>query len=261
MSKIHPTAVISKEAVIDKDVEIGPFCVVRGQVTIGKGSVLHNHVTLGSDFGIVEVGENNQFFAGAAVGGPPQDLKYKNEKTKLTIGNGNMIREYVTVNLGTVTGTGLTTIANNNLIMAYSHIAHDCRIGSNIAIANSCQLAGHVTIEDNVRVGGMCGFVQFIKIGKFAYIAGDSTINKDVVPFCMAQGRWAVTRATNKIGLERAGFSDKSISQIHKAIRLTIMGDRTIDEALNAIESECEIDENVKYLIDFIKSSEKGIAR
>ncbi len=258
---IHPTAIISKEAQIDSSVEIGPFCVIRGQVKIGKGSVLHNHVTLGSDYGVVEVGENNHFFAGAAVGGPPQDLKYKNEKTKLTMGSGNMIREYVTINLGTVTGTGLTSIANNNLIMAYSHIAHDCRIGSNIAIANSCQLAGHVTIEDNVRIGGMCGFVQFIKIGKFAYIAGDSTLNKDVLPFSMAQGRWAVSRATNKIGLERAGYSEKSISQIHKAIRLTIMGERTIDEALAAINSECEIDEHVQYLIDFIKASEKGIAR
>jgi UDP-N-acetylglucosamine acyltransferase len=258
---IHPTAVISKEAEVHKDVEIGPFCVVRGQTKIGKGCVLHNHVTIGSDFGIVEIGENNQFFAGAAIGGPPQDLKYKNEKTKLTIGNGNMIREYVTVNLGTVTGTGLTSIGNNNLIMAYSHVAHDCRIGSNIAIANSCQLAGHVTIEDHVRVGGMCGFVQFIKVGKYAYIAGDSTLNKDVIPFCMAQGSWAVIRATNKIGLERAGFTDKSISQVHKAIRLTIMGDRTVEEALKAIETECEVDDNVKYLIDFIKSSEKGIAR
>ncbi len=261
MSAIHPTAIISKEAQIDPNVEIGPYCVIRGQVKIGKGSILHNHVTLGSDYGIVEVGENNHFFAGAAVGGPPQDLKYKNEKTKLTIGNGNMIREYVTVNLGTVTGTGLTSIANNNLIMAYSHVAHDCRIGSNIAIANSCQLAGHVTIEDNVRIGGMCGFAQFIKIGKFAYIAGDSTVNKDILPFSMAQGRWAVVRATNKIGLERAGFSETDVAQVHKAIRLTVMGDRTIDEALAAIEKECVSNTHVKYLVDFIKSSEKGIAR
>lgn len=258
---IHASAVISKEAQIDSSVEIGPFCVIKGQVKIGKGTVLHNHVTIGSDFGQVEIGENNQFFAGAAVGGPPQDLKYNKEKTKLVVGNNNQIREYVTINLGTVTGTGVTRVGNGNLIMAYTHIAHDCNIGNNIAIANSCQFAGHVTVEDNVRIGGMCGFVQFIKIGKFAYIAGDSTMNKDILPFCMAQGRWAVARATNKIGLERAGFTEKQIAQIHKAIRLTIMGERTIEESLAAIKQECEIDSNIEYITNFIRSSEKGIAR
>lgn len=258
---IHPSSIVGKEVELGNDVEIGPFCVVKGKVRIGKGTILHSHVSIGGDFGEVEIGEKNQFFAGAVIGGPPQDLKYNNEKTKLTIGSGNFIRECVTINLGTVTGRKVTSIGNNNLIMAYTHIAHDCSFGSNIAVANGCQFAGHVTVEDNVRIGGMCGFVQFIRIGQYAYVAGDSTMNKDILPYCMAQGRWAVARATNKIGLERAGFSAQQVSNIHKAIKLVIMGSRTMEESLKAIEEECEMDAPLQKFVDFIKSSEKGIAR
>lgn len=258
---IHPSSVVSKEVELASDVSIGPFCVVRGKVRIGKGTVLHNSVTIGGENGEVEIGENNQFYAGCVIGGPPQDLKYKGETTKLVVGNNNVIRECVTLNLGTVTGTGVTRIGNRNLIMAYAHVGHDCQIGSNNALANCCQMAGHVIFEDNIHVGGNCGFVQFTRVGKYAYIGAQSTINKDILPFAIAQGNYALSRATNKIGLERAGFSKEKIANIHKAIRTIIMGSNTVDEALTKIQAECEPDENIQAIIKFVNEATKGIAR
>ncbi|MDZ4661589.1 MAG: acyl-ACP--UDP-N-acetylglucosamine O-acyltransferase [Pseudomonadota bacterium] len=258
---IHPSSTISKAAELSEGVTVGPFCVIRGNVRIGKGTILHNSVTVGSESGVVEIGENNQFFAGSVIGGPPQDLKYKGETTKLVVGNNNIIRECVTLNLGTVTGSGVTKIGNGNLIMAYAHLGHDCQIGNNNALANCCQMAGHVVFEDNIHVGGNCGFIQFTRVGKFAYIGAQSTINKDILPFSIAQGSYALCRATNKIGLERAGFSKDQVANIHKAIRTIIMGSLTLEEAVIQIEAECVLDDNVNGIIKFVKDAEKGIAR
>jgi UDP-N-acetylglucosamine acyltransferase len=141
------------------------------------------------------------------------------------------------------------------------HVAHDCHLGSNIAIANTTNFAGHVTVEDNVRIGGVCSFNQFVRVGKFAFIAGASECNKDIMPFVMAQGKYAVARATNTVGLERAGFSKDEVDNIYKAIRITTKGGRTIEEALEDIKSECQPSENIEYLVQFIRSSERGIAR
>lgn len=261
MSHIHPTAVISKAAQIHESVSIGPFCVINGNVKIGPRTKLESHVVLGSEFGIVEVGEDNHFFSGCVVGGPPQDLKYAGEPTRLTIGSKNLIREFVTINLGTHHGGGLTSLGDRNLLMAYVHVAHDCHFGSNIAVANTTNFAGHVTVEDHVRIGGVCAFNQFITIGKYAYIAGDSAVNKDVLPFSIAQGKYAVVRAANKIGLERAGFSKLEVENIRRAIRFIIMGDRTKEEAIQKIRAECEPLEPVERLIQFYEKSTRGIAR
>ena len=258
---IHSSSVISKEAEIAPGVTVGPFCVIRGKVKIGKGTVLHNSVTIGGDCGEVEIGENNQFFACSVIGGPPQDLKYKGETTKLIVGNNNIIRECVTLNLGTVTGSGVTKVGNGNLIMAYAHLGHDCQIGNNNALANCCQMAGHVIFEDNIHVGGNCGFIQFTRVGKFAYIGAQSTINKDILPFSIAQGNYATCRATNKIGLDRAGFSKEQVANIHKAIRSIILGSLTLNEAISKIEAECELDDNIQSIIEFVNAAEKGIAR
>jgi UDP-N-acetylglucosamine acyltransferase len=257
---IHPTSIISKEAMIDPSVTIGPFCIIKGQVKIGKNTVLDNNVVIGCEQGVVEIGENNHIHCGAVLGGVPQDKKYKNEKTKLVIGNGNQIREYTTLNLGTITGTGVTKLGNDNLVMAYSHFGHDCDVGNSNVIANACQLAGHVTIQNHVTLGGMSGVNQFVTLGSYAFIGGFSSVNKDIIPYCIAQGNFAVVRATNKIGLERNGISEKSIGEINKAIRIIAKGENTIEERLSRIQSECEACSEIEYFVQFIKKSERGIA-
>ena len=258
---IHPTAIISKGVELDTDVHVGPYSVIEGHVRIGKGTRIKSHVIIGSEFGRVEIGMGNQIFSGAVVGGPPQDLKYKSEPTQLKLGDNNVIREFVTLNLGTVSGGGVTSIGSNNLLMAYVHVAHDCSIGSNVVIANTTNFAGHVTVEDNVRIGGVCSFNQFVRVGQYAYIAGESAVNKDILPFSIAQGSYAVTRATNKIGLERAGFSAEDIENIHRAIRLIAMGNRTVDEAIEQIQKDCGNSQHIQNFLKFVQSSERGIAR
>ena len=259
--QIHPTAILDKRVELAGGVEIGPYSVLKGKVFVGEGTKIESHAVIGSEHGVVTLGKNNHVFSGAMVGGPPQDLKFKGEQTRLEIGDNNMIREFVTINVGTVTGTGVTKIGNGNLLMAYVHVAHDCVLGSNIAIANTTNFAGHVTVEDFVRIGGVCSFNQFVTIGKYAFIAGDSAVNKDVMPFTIAQGKYAVSRAANVVGLERAGFSKEEVENIYRAIRIVTKGGRTIEEALSDIAKECTPSDNIDYLTAFIKKSERGIAR
>ena len=257
---IHPSSVISKEAVIGENVTIGPFCVIKGRVTLGAGCKLDSHVSLGNDHGVVEIGRDNHFWPGAAVGGPPQDLSYKGEPTKLIIGDRNMIREFATLNCGTPKGGGVTKIGSDCMIMAYAHVAHDCQIGDHCVIANSTQLAGHVIFEDHVKVGGMCGFNQFVRVGRYAFIAGDAAVNKDILPFTISQGKYAVMRATNSIGLDRAGFAKDDIESVNRAIRIITKGGGTIEESLARIEAECQPTVSVQYLTEFMKASTRGIA-
>jgi UDP-N-acetylglucosamine acyltransferase len=259
--EIHPTAILDKTVELDPGVAVGPYAVLKGKVFVGTGTTIESHAVIGSQHGIVKIGRDNHIFSGAMIGGPPQDLKYKNEETRLEIGNGNQIREFVTMNVGTATGTGVTRLGNDNLLMAYVHIAHDCQLGSHIAIANTTNFAGHVTVQDYVRIGGVCSFNQFITIGKYAFIAGDSAVNKDVIPFSIAQGKYAVSRAANTVLLERSGFPADEIENIYRAIRIVTKGGRTIEEALEDIQKECKPSEHIQYLIQFIRKSERGIAR
>lgn len=258
---IHPTALIDSTVELGKNVSVGAYSIIQGKVEIGDNTTIENHVVIGCKTGVVKIGKNNRFSSSAVVGGPPQDLKYKGEATELIIGDNNMVREFVTMNLGTPTGGGKTIVGNNNLLMAYVHIAHDCNIGNHVVIANTSNLAGHVTIEDYVRVGGVCCFNQFVRLGKFSFIAGDSTVNKDILPFSMAQGKYAVCRATNSIGLERAGYPKEEVDNVYRAIRMILKGNRTMEEALKDIETECTASDNIQYLVNFIKKSERGIAR
>ncbi len=258
--KIHPSSVISKDVILADDVEIGPYCNIQGQVKIGSGTFVEGHVSIGSRFGIVEIGKNNRISPGAVLGGPPQDISYKSEPTKLIIGDNNVIREFATLNLATSKGDLSTNIGNNCYFMAYSHVGHDCKIGNNVIIANNTHFGGHCEVEDNVVVGGMCGINQFSKIGKFAFVAGSSVVNKDIIPFSRAQGQYAVVRATNKVGLLRNGFSKDEVSNVHKAIRIIVMAEGTLDEALARIQSECKPSPQIEHLVHFIKSSKRGIA-
>ncbi|MCB0411695.1 MAG: acyl-ACP--UDP-N-acetylglucosamine O-acyltransferase [Bdellovibrionales bacterium] len=258
---IHPTALVSKEAEVAQDVSIEAYAIVKGKTSIGSGSRIDAHAIVGNDTGLVKIGKNNHIYSGAVIGGPPQDLKYKGEPTQLEIGDNNMFREFCTVNTGTVGGGGVTRIGSNCMMMAYVHIAHDCHFGDGIVIANTTNFAGHVTVEDHVRIGGVCSFNQFITLGRYAYIAGDSTVNKDILPYSIAQGKYAVVRATNKIGLERAGFSKEEVENINRAIRFVIMGSRTIEEALKEIEEGCKPSDSLQHLVQFIQKSERGVAR
>lgn len=259
--KIHSSAIVDKQVELGNDIEIGPYCIIKGRVRIGDGTKLESHVVIGSDYGVVEIGQQNRIFSCALIGGPPQDLKYKNEATKLVIGDRNNIREFATLNIGTPNGGGLTRVGSDCLLMAYTHVAHDCHIGNHVVIANNSQFAGHVHVEDHVKIGGMCGFNQFVRIGKHSFLGGDSTVSKDILPYSIANGRLAVARAANTVGLERDGFPAEVIDSIYKAIRIITKGDRTIDEAVDEIRGQCQASEQIDYLVQFIKTSERGIAR
>lgn len=258
--KVHSTSIISSDVVLEEDVEIGPYCNIQGAVRIGRGTYVEGHVTIGSRYGIVEIGKNNHIAPGAVIGGPPQDISYKAEPTKLIIGDNNVIREFATLNIATSKASGATVIGNNCYLMAYSHVGHDCKIGSNVIVANNTNFAGHVVVEDSVTIGGVCGFSQFTRVGKNSFVAGASIVNKDILPFSRAEGHWALIRATNKVGLIRKGFSKEEVANIHKAIRIVIMGSHTLEEAYQRIENECTPSENIAYLVDFIRSSKRGIA-
>jgi UDP-N-acetylglucosamine acyltransferase len=265
-SQIHPTAIIGPEVELASDVVVGPYSIIRGKTKIGPGCKIESHAVVGSDAGTVELGAKNWIFPGSNIGGAPQDLSYKGESTSLIVGSGNTFRECVTLNLGTTKGGGVTKLGNNNLLMAYTHVGHDCQFGNSIVIANSCQFAGHVEIEDNVRIGGVSAVAQFCRVGRFAYLGGYTVVNKDIIPYSIAQGNFAVCRATNKIGLERAGYSKDEVNKVNKAIRYLTKGDRTLQEALALIEAELMDSElvqslMVQSLMVFIKKSEGGLAR
>ena len=258
--KVHPSSVLSPNVVLEDDVEIGPYCNIQGHVKIGKGTFIEGHVTIGYRHGIVEIGKNNHISPGAVIGGPPQDISYKGEPTKLIIGDNNIIREFTTFNLATSKGDGITSIGSNCYFMAYSHVGHDCKIGNNVIVANNSHFGGHCEVEDNVVIGWVCAFNQFSKVGRNSFVAGSSIVNKDILPFSRAQGNYAVVRATNKVGLLRRGFSKEEVANVHKAIRIIIMGSGTVDEALARIQSECTQSENIQALVHFVKSSKRGIA-
>jgi UDP-N-acetylglucosamine acyltransferase len=257
---IHPSSIISDKAKIHPSAKIGPFVVIRGEVEIGSDVVVDQFATIGANHTIVKIGNKSRIFAGAVVGEEPQDLKYAGEATSVIIGENNMIREFVTIHAGTPQGGGITRIGDNCLFMAYVHIAHDCQIGNHVVIANSTQLAGHVEMEDHVKVGGVCAFNQFVRLGKFSYIAGDSSVNKDVLPFAIAQGKYAVMRAANQIGMDRSGFSKSDIENVRRALRIITKGNHTLEEAFSRIESECEKSETLDHLLNFAKKSSRGIA-
>ncbi len=259
-SKVHPTSILSPDVELGPDVEIGPYCMIQGKVKIGRGTLIEGHATVGSRSGIIELGENNHISPGAVIGGPPQDISYKGEPTKLIIGSNNVFREFSTVNIATSKGDGQTEVGNNCYFMAYTHVGHDCKVGNNVVMANDTHLGGHCEIQDNVVIGGVCAFNQFTRVGRNAFVAGSSVVNKDILPFSRALGNWATVRATNKVGLLRKGFSKDEVQNVHKAIRMLIMGKGTVEEAIARIQSDCAPSPNIDFLIHFVKSSKRGIA-
>jgi UDP-N-acetylglucosamine acyltransferase len=256
---IHPTAIIAKEAQIHPSVEIGPWCVVGPNVKIGRGSRLMSHVVVE---GWTEIGEDNTVFPFAVLGAVPQDLKYQGEKTTLVIGNRNTIREGVTMNLGTVQGGGITSVGDQNLLMAYTHLGHDCRIGNHCIIANYGGFAGHVTLEDYVTVGGMVGISQFVRVGAYSYVTGQAGVERDVPPYTIAIGsRPCSVKGANIVGLKRKGFTTETIQKINEAIKLWIRPDVLREQCLLEIESQYGEVPEIQNFIGFIRKSETGVVR
>jgi UDP-N-acetylglucosamine acyltransferase len=259
---IHATAVISPEAEISADAEIGPYCVIAGPVTIGAGTVVEAHARIGSGFGCVAIGERNYIQGGASLGGPPQDLGYAGGfRGRLEIGDDNRIGEFVTISLGTEKGGGITRIGHKNLLMAYVHVGHDCALGNEVILTNTCQLAGHVTIENRALVSGHTGVVQFVRLGACSFLVAGSFANKDIPPYTIAEGHWATLRATNKVGLRRAGLDQAARDNVDRAVRLLLDRSATIDEATARIREECAPSPEIDHFIEFLETSKKGIAR
>jgi len=256
---IHATAIIAKEAQIDSTVEIGPYCVVGPNVKLGKGTVLKSHVVIE---GCTELGDENHVSSFAVLGGPPQDLKYNNENTKLVIGKNNRIREGVTINLGTTQGGGVTQLGDNNLLMSYVHVGHDCKIENSTVLSSGVGLSGHVHVEDYVIICGMSGVSQFVRLGEYTYVGGKSSISKDIPPYSIGYGsRPFQIKGANIIGLKRKGFSVEIIQKINEAIKLWIREDVQKEQAVLEIESQYGDVKEVNRLICFIRESKFGVAR
>jgi len=257
---IHPSAIIDETARLAEGVEVGPYAIIGKQVSIGKGSRIGAHAVIGD---WTEIGENNQIFHQTSVGAPPQDLKYRGEEAWTRLGDNNMVREFATIHRGTVTGHGETVVGNNNLFMAYSHVAHDCRIGNNVVMANVATLAGHVTIEDHVILGGLVAIHQFCTIGAHAMLGGGTLAGLDIPPYMIATSgkRDAKLRGLNLIGLKRRGFSDEAVSDLKKAYKTLFMANLKLPEAISRIRQEIPGCREVEYLLAFIERSERGICR
>jgi len=257
---IHASAIVHPSAQLAEGVEIGPYAIIEEHAIIGKGTSIGAHTVIGK---WTELGENNQIYHLASVGAAPQDLKYKGEECWTRLGNGNVIREFATIHRGTVTGHAETVMGNNNLMMAYSHVAHDCVIGSGNVFANSATLAGHVTVQDNVILGGLVAIHQFVTVGSYSMLGGGTLVGQDIPPYMIATSgkRDAKLRGLNLIGLKRRGFSDEAISGLKKAYKTLFMADLKQPDAIAKIRAEIIGCAEVDNLLAFIEASQRGICR
>jgi UDP-N-acetylglucosamine acyltransferase len=256
---IHPTAIIDSKAKVHPSCKIGPYCVIGADVELGDGCHLVSHVAIE---GPTKIGADNGFFPFSSIGLAPQDISYRGEPTRLEIGDHNEIREFVTINRGTVKGGGLTKVGDYNLIMAYTHIAHDCQVGSHIIMANAATLGGHVTVGDWATVGALCPVHHFVRIGAHAFIGGGTTITRDVLPFSKTSAeRGTHAYGLNAVGLERRGFTKERIDKIHHAYRLLLAAKLNTSQALEKLKTEADRGEDVDMLIEFIEASERGVIK
>jgi len=255
---IHATAIIDSKAELDTNVEVGPYSIIRQNVSIGAGTVIGSHAVIEP---YVTIGENCHIFQYAAIGAVPQSLKFKGEKTDVKIGRGTIIREFVTIHRGTEFGGGLTEVGEENFLMAYTHIAHDCITGKKVIFANNATLAGHIIVGDHATIGGLVAIHQFVRIGDYAYVGGKSAVVKDIPPYVIASGDRATLHGLNSVGLKRYGFSQETLSSLKKAYRIIFRIGITLNEAIERVKAEVEQVPEVVNLIDFIKSSRRGITR
>lgn len=255
---IHSTAVVDASAKVPGSCTVGPYCVIGANVELGENCELLSHVVIQ---GPTKIGDNNRFFPFAAVGTEPQDISYKGEPTRLEIGNNNVIHEYVTINRGTMKGGGVTRVGNHILIMAYSHIGHDCQVGDHAMMVNGATLAGHVTVEEWAVVGAMSPVHQFVRVGAHAYIGGGTVITQDVLPFSMTSAAREVhAYGLNKVGLARRGFSEERIKKLHRAYRYLLASKMNTTQAVEKLKTS-GLGEDVEYLVAFIEKSERGVLK
>lgn len=255
--RIHPSAVVDPAATVADDVTVGPFCLIGAEVTLGPGCVLDSHVRLD---GPMTVGADNHFHHGAAVGGTPQDLKYKGARSYVRIGDGNVFREFVTVNRAT-DESGETLLGSHNLLMAYVHVAHDCILHDHVILANSVNLAGHVEIEDHAIVGGVTPVHQFVRIGKYAIVGGGSRLPKDMPPYLKAAGNPLRVVGLNTVGLERKGFPEDVRRALKDSFRTLYRSKLNVTQAVDRIREEHSGVTEVEHLLQFIRASNRGIVR
>ena len=255
---IHPTAIVSPGAAIADDVEIGAFSIIGEDVTVKKGTHIGPHVVIDPH---VTIGPGCRIFQFAAIGAIPQDLKFGGEKSTVNIGSGVTIREFVTIHRGTESGGGITEVGDKSFLMAYTHIAHDCRVGKMVVLANNTTLAGHISIGDYATVGGLVAIHQFVRIGDYAFVGGKSAVVKDVPPYVIAAGDRAILHGLNRVGLKRHGFSDQALTALKKTYRIIFRYGLTLNEAITRVHAEVEMVPEVVHFIDFIKASSRGVTR
>jgi len=257
--KVHSTAVIDPKAKVHPSCTVGPYCVIGSQVEIGAECQLMSHVAIE---GPSKIGSHNAFYPFCSIGMAPQDVTYAGEPTRLEMGDHNQVREFVTISRGTVKGGGLTHVGSHALIMAYTHIAHDCHIGDHVIMANAATLGGHVVVEDWATVGALCPVHHFVRIGAYSFIGGGTTVTRDVLPFSKtAAARDTHAYGMNAVGLERRGFSKERIRKIHHAYKLLLASKLNTSQALEKLKSEKDRGEDVDMLIRFIESSERGVIK
>lgn len=256
---IHPTAIVDPSAQIPESCKIGPYCTIGPNVELGENCDLVSHVHID---GPTRIGKNVGIFPFTSLGTAPQDIGYAGEPTRLEIGDDNEIREFVSINRGTVKGGGVTRLGSHILIMAYTHIAHDCQIADHVILANAATLGGHVTVEEWAVVGALCPVHQFVRIGAHSYIGGGTTITRDVLPFSKsAAARDTHAYGINSVGLERRGFTKDRIGKIHHAYKVLLASKLNTSQALEKLKSEPDSGEDVAMLIRFIESSERGVIK
>lgn len=256
---IHPQAMVSPKARLGKGVQVGAFAVVGADVQLGKGCVVHDHAVLQ---GPSKFGAGNVFHPFCVVGGNPQDYTYAEEHVELVVGDGNIFREYVTISRGTKKGGGTTRIGSNNFFLAYSHVGHDCQIGSGTLFVNGATLAGHVTVQDYVTIGAFSPVHQFCRLGRYAYIGACTVITQDVPPFSLiVTERETRCYGANTIGLERKGFSAERVKSLQKAFRLLTRSKKNTSQAIEALRKTMGESQDVKELIEFVEKAERGIVK
>jgi len=255
---IDARAVVSPQAQVAPDVEIGPFTIVGAEVSIDSGTWIGPHAVVN---GPAKIGKNNKIFQFASLGEDPQDKKYNGERTWLEIGDRNTFREFCTVNRGTVLDRGVTRIGNDNLLMSYSHVGHDCTLGDNIVLANVATLAGHVEIGDCASLGGLSAVHQYTKIGAYCFIANNAAVTRDVPPYVMAVGQPADPHSINTVGLQRRGFTPEQILNIRRAYRVLYRSQLKLEEAVERLEETAASQPEIRIFVDFIKRSSRSIVR
>jgi len=256
--EIHPSAVVSPHADLAAGVKIGPYSIIGDHVTIGSDTAIGSHVVIE---GPTRIGERNKIFPFVSIGLPPQDIGYHGEETRLTIGDDNIIREYVTINRATTKQEWVTVMGNQNYIMAYAHIAHDCYLGNKIIMSNVANLAGHITIGDHATLGGLVAVQQFVRIGAHAFLGAKSGIDRDVPPFMITAGPRASLYGINQKGLRRQGFSQETINGLKKAYKIIWRDNKRFSEGINQVRREIKSFPELEMLLDFLNGSNRGILR